>query len=67
MAITRKPRVGERIDWPASRESAGSGVVTAVEDSLCWVLEDGRQKPLPFIWRFHDGLNTYHTIREVQP
>jgi hypothetical protein len=65
MAITRKPRVGDRIDWPASRESSGSGVVTSVEGNLCWVLEDGREKAQPFIWQFRDGLNTYHTIREA--
>lgn len=69
MALTRKPRIGDRIDWPgvtiaSRRYPPASGVVTVVSGDLCWVLEDGHEKPQPFIWSFRDGLNTWHTIRQ---
>jgi hypothetical protein len=28
--------------------------VTEVVGELCWTLRDGAEKPLPFIWTFHD-------------
>lgn len=50
------PRVGD----PITYEGAVVGLVTKVEGNLCWrTYPDGER--LPFIWRFHDGLNPLHS------
>lgn len=50
-----KPRVGQQIVY----RGQPAGIVTSVEDALCWVSKDGAQSQ-PFIWCFKDGLNILH-------
>lgn len=51
-----RPRVGD----PITYQGKVNGRVHSVEDNLCWnAYADGRG-PLPFIWRFKDGLNAMH-------
>jgi hypothetical protein len=68
MALTRKPRAGDRIGFGdfcgpghgsvATVRDAASAThtVTRVEDNLCWIREDGKpDEPRfasPFIWNF---------------
>lgn len=50
------PRIGD----PITYEGNVVGTVTKVEGNLCWrTYPDGER--LPFIWRFHDGLNALHS------
>lgn len=51
----RKPRVGD----PVTYEGAVVGKVLRLEGNLCWC-DYAEHGPLPFIWRFSDGLNALH-------
>ena len=55
--LTRKPRVGDRIRWPAlRRDFEVVGVVTEVKDSDVVLMQlEPSGKPSSFIWRFADG------------
>lgn len=56
LATTHKPSVGDEITY----RGAVVGRVTSVSGNLCWrSYPDGES--LPFIWRFHDGLNNLHS------
>lgn len=50
----RKPRVGQ----PLTYRGEHIGTVRRVEGNLCVINYADGSEPSPFIWRFHDGLNT---------
>lgn len=53
---TSRPRKGDPITYLGEV----IGVVSSVEGNLCWVRYENKDSSEPFIWRFHDGLNTLH-------
>ena len=73
--ITREPRPGDRIEYLKRGRWVPAGEVVSVLNSMCFTLDPGQDvKPGTdgwppgvnngFIWRFHDGLNQLHRIRE---
>lgn len=56
-----KPRKGMKIEYkdPFTGKEL-KGEVMRVEGNLCWTKYEGKEEILPFIWRFHDGYNTFH-------
>jgi hypothetical protein len=51
-----RPRKGQQITY----RGKPYGTVASVEGGLCFVRREGEHEALPFIWCFHDGLNTLH-------
>lgn len=51
-----RPRAGDPVTY---KGQPNAGKVALVEGNLCWCSYGGAD-PAPFIWCFHDGLNTLH-------
>jgi hypothetical protein len=55
------PRKGQRGIYRSPAEGEIGFTVVSVEGNLCWANYDNEQgNSQPFIWLFHDGLNTLH-------
>lgn len=53
------PRSGDTITYTRLDGTTCTARAVRVEGNLCWT-DYGNGDVEPFIWRFHDGLNTLH-------
>ena len=58
-----KPHKGDRGSCIMLNGETVGFTVSSVEDNLCYAIYDNSpdEKAGPFIWRFKDGLNIFHT------
>ena len=71
MAILFKPRKGDKIKAYILNKNGTvgdvqyTGVVLRIDGDLCYFLQDGKDKPDSFIWRFVDHVKGGYTYNRL--